>query len=162
MPLLAILVIGVTLITFLAVIIYVYFAYNSKNKSSKYLNIQKAFHDGYTAINFMKGLINNPDFIEQLNIDQINDLNIYLDIVRGGIAFKIRKTITNNVDRYLSEEQVYGASEKALYTCLIKNSLNNYKNNVNIKEKVIAFSKDYPKDLFDIYDCYYTKDLLHN
>jgi hypothetical protein len=79
--------IDVSFATALVVSIYLFFAYHSKKKSLKYLNIQKVFHDDYTAINFMKALITNYDFIKQLDIDQINYLNKYLVIIRGGIAY---------------------------------------------------------------------------
>ena len=81
-------------------------------------------------------------------------------IVRGGIAVKIRKTVENNYDRYLTEEQAYGNSEMDLYKLLQGTASKRYKENMDIKGKVIGFFKDnYPRDLFDIYDKHFTIEL---
>ena len=66
----------------------------------------------------------------------------------------------NNYDRYLTEKQAYGYSERDLYEFLQADASKTYEENMDIKEKVIAFFKDnYPKGLFDIYDRHFTNAL---
>ena len=70
----------------------------------------------------MKVLIKNSAFVSQLNANQLCSLETFLLITRGGIAHKIRTTIKNNTDKYLSEEQIYGKCEKQLYNLIIDNA----------------------------------------
>jgi hypothetical protein len=149
--------IGISSVIAIVISIYLFFAYHSRKKSTKYLNIKKAFHDGYTAINFMKALIINYDFINQLSSSELNSLDSFLFIIRGAIAHKIRTTIEFNTDRYLSEEQIYGKCEKKLYDYLIDNAKEMY-NSINHK-LLDSFLDLNTIKLFNIYNDFYISDL---
>jgi hypothetical protein len=141
-------------------VVYLRFTIHQRKTSSKFLNIQKAFHDGYTTVNFMKGFIHNPFYIDQLNEDQLYSLNQYYAIIQGGIVKRIRKKIEENVDKNISEKDIYGNSEKELYTGLINEAYLLYKNNDNKEDKVLGYFKDpKPCDLFAIFNKYYVNDL---
>ena len=140
--------------------IYPFFTIQKQKKSSEYLRIQKVFHDGYTTINFMKGLMHNLRYTDQLNENGLASLDTYFFIIRGGIVKRIRKKIHENTDRFLSEKQIYGDSEGELYTSLIKSASKLYKNNKDIEEDLLKLFKNYtPYDLFSIFNKYYISEL---
>ena len=128
-------------IIFVAVIglaVYLFSTYSKHMKTSAFLKILKAFHDGYTTTNFMRGFIHAPSVIEQLSENQLYFLTNYYVMVRGGIAKKIRDTIEKN----MSEREIYGESERQLYTILIHNATKLYKENKNYIPKIL---KDFDK-----------------
>jgi hypothetical protein len=85
---------GIAIVVAISFGIYLFFTIQKQKKSSEYLRIQKVFHDGYTTINFMKGLIHNLRYIDQLNENGLASLDTYFFIIRGGIVKRIRKKST--------------------------------------------------------------------
>jgi hypothetical protein len=61
------LIVGIAILVAVGFVVYLFFTIQKQKKSSEYLRIQKVFHDGYTTINFMKGLMHNLRYIDQLN-----------------------------------------------------------------------------------------------
>ncbi len=145
---------SILIVAFVIVVIFVYSNIQKRRKTSRFLTIQKVFHDGYTTINFMKALLRNPFYIDQLDRNGSKTLDIYFHIIRGGIVSRIRNTICNAGDKDLSE-QLYGDNEYELYSYLIKRSTELYKENKNIKEDLMKYFKPGIKDLFSIFDKYY-------
>jgi hypothetical protein len=96
-------------------IVYIIFSIKKRDQRKNLLKILKEFHDGFTTISFMKGLLDRISLgFENLD-DQIDELDNYYTMVKGGIAFQIRREITKS----LKEEEIYGTKEYVLYNILI-------------------------------------------
>ena len=96
-------------------IVYIIFSIKKRVQRKNLLKILKEFHDGFTTISFMKGLLDRISLgFENLD-DQIDELDNYYTMVKGGIAFQIRREITKS----LKEEEIYGTKEYVLYNILI-------------------------------------------
>ena len=85
---------GIAIVVAISFGIYLFFTIQKQKKSSEYLRIQKVFHDSYTTINLMKGLMHNLRYIDQLNENGLASLDTYFFIIRGGIVKRIRKKST--------------------------------------------------------------------
>ena len=144
---------SILIVAFVIMAIIIYSNIQKRRKTSRFLTIQKVFHDGFTTINFMKALLRNPFYINQLDKHGVETLDIYFHIIRGGIVKRIRNTICDIGDKDLSE-QIYGNNEYDLYSYLIDRSTELYKENKYIKEDLMKYFKPGIKNLFSIFDKY--------
>jgi hypothetical protein len=111
----------------------------------------------------MKGFLSNPIYINQLDKKQIELLNDYYTIIRGGIAKRIRSIIEKNVDKNLSEKDIYGDVENELYTVLIDFAHDLNKDKKNIESDIIkCINGAKPFDLFSKYKEFYIDELQKN
>ena len=107
--------------------------------------------------------LQNPFYVNQLNEDQILWLNSYYMIIRGGIAKRIRAKIEEDIDKNLSEGDIYGESERALYTTLINTAHILYISKRNIEEDILRNFKDpKPFELFSLFREFYIHDVEFN
>ncbi len=141
--------------------IYISFTVMKQKMDSKLLNIQRAFHDGYTTINFMKSFVHKLVLIDQLNEDQVYALSKYYTIIQGGIVKRIRRKIKENIGKKKTEKDFYGESEYELYSLLIERACSLYEDNKNKEDLLRIFEKNDPRGrLFSIYNNFYLNELI--
>lgn len=121
--------------------VYIGFFFIKRERNKKVLEILNEFHDGFTIISFMKGFLDKISLVfENLEKKQIDVLDDYYTMVKGGIAFQIRSKIEKSVKRgsiafqihhiitkSVREAAAYGCIETKLYGMLISNASKIYK-----------------------------------
>jgi hypothetical protein len=118
-----------------------------KKQSSDLLNIQRAFHDGYTTLSFMKGFLcfNSIDHYSKEYAQYYYILYQYYSVVQGGIASRLRKAISKYIPDF--EDKTYGPSEPHLYSMLIRGARATYE--IHEKEfQDLFFSKEFQDNEF--------------
>jgi hypothetical protein len=141
--------------------VYIVFSIKKRDQHKNLLEILKEFHDGFTTISFMKGLLDRISLgFENFEEDQIDKLDNYYTMVKGGIAFQIRREIKKSIQ----EEEIYGTKEYVLYNILIYKAykLSQVQNKGKKKREEDLLNqlfKNQKHDLLElkyIFDCYIT------